>query len=105
MPIHKNEPPSAASFFNSAPVFSNKKAVLERHRHRYEVNPKYVDLLEKNGMVFSGYYMRADKTKLMEYIELPGHPFFIGTQSHPEMKSRLGNPSPFFYGFVKMCGK
>ncbi len=83
----------------------NKKIVLERHRHRYEVNPKYVDLLEKNGMVFSGYYMRADKTKLMEYIELPGHPFFIGTQSHPEMKSRLGNPSPFFYGFVKACLK
>ena len=82
-----------------------KKVVLERHRHRYEVNPKYVDLLEKNGLVFSGYYTRFDKTKLMEYIELPGHPFFIGTQSHPEMKSRLGNPSPFFYGFVKACGK
>jgi CTP synthase len=82
-----------------------KKVVLERHRHRYEVNPKYVDLLEKNGMIFSGYYMRADNTKLMEYIELEKHPFFVGTQAHPEFKSRLGNPSPLFYGFVKACGK
>ncbi len=80
-----------------------KKVVLERHRHRYEVNPKYVDILEKNGLVFSGYYERFDKTKLMEYIELPGHKFYIGTQSHPEFKSRLGNPSPFFYGFLKAC--
>src|SRR3989338_6053802 len=82
-----------------------KKIVLERHRHRYEVNPKYVDLLEKNGLVFSGHYVRGDKTKLMEYIELPGHPYFIGTQAHPEFKSRLGNPSPLFYGFVKACLK
>ena len=82
-----------------------KKTVLERHRHRYEVNPKFVDTLEKNGLVFSGYYMRADNTKLMEYIELQGHPYFISTQSHPEFKSRLGNPSPLFYGFVKACGK
>src|SRR3989344_3133505 len=81
----------------------NKKIVLERHRHRYEVNPKYVDLLERNGMVFSGYYERFDKTKLMEYIELQNHPYFVGTQSHPEFKSRLGNPSPMFYGFVKAC--
>jgi len=82
-----------------------KKIVLERHRHRYEVNPKYVDLLEKNGMIFSGYYERFDKTRLMEYIELHGHPYFIGTQAHPEFKSRLGNPSPLFYGFVKSALK
>ena len=82
-----------------------KKTVLERHRHRYEVNPKFVDLLEKNGLVFSGYYIRSDNTKLMEYIELPKNEYFIGTQSHPEFKSRLGNPSPLFYGFVKACSK
>ena len=82
-----------------------KYVVLERHRHRYEVNPKYIDILEKNGLVFSGYYVRADGTKLMEYIELPENDFFVGTQSHPEMKSRLGNPSPLFYGFVKACTK
>jgi len=83
----------------------NKKTALERHRHRYEVNPKYVDLLENNGLVFSGHHARFDKTKLMEYVELADHPFFVGTQAHPEFKSRLGNPSPLFYGFVKMCGK
>ena len=81
-----------------------KKTVLERHRHRYEVSPKFVDLLEKNGMIFSGHYERADKTKLMEYLELPRQSF-RSTQSHPEFKSRLGNPSPLFYGFVKDCGK
>ena len=82
-----------------------KKTALERHRHRYEVNLKFVDLLEKNGLVFSGYYIRSDNTKLMEYIELPKNEYFIGTQSHPEFKSRLGNPSPLFYGFVKACSK
>ncbi|MBI3035275.1 CTP synthase [Candidatus Woesearchaeota archaeon] len=82
-----------------------KKTVLERHRHRYEVNPRFVDLLEKSGIVFSGHYERFDRTKLMEYIELPNHPFFIGTQAHPEFKSRLGNPSPLFYGFVKNASK
>jgi len=77
-----------------------KKVVLERHRHRYEVNPKFVDLLERNGLIFSGYYIRGDKTKLMEYIEMTGQSF-RGTQGHPEFKSRLGNPSPLFYGFLK----
>jgi len=90
-----------AQAFRIGLLEKGKKVVLERHRHRYEVNPKYVDILEKNGLAFSGYYERFDKTRLMEYIELPGHPFFIGTQSHPEMKSRLGNPSPIFYGFIK----
>ena len=76
-----------------------RKIVLERHRHRYEINPEYVDLLEKKGMIFSGYYLRADSTKLMEYIELGDN--FRATQAHPEFKSRLGNPSPLFLGFVK----
>ena len=82
-----------------------KKVVLERHRHRYEVNPKFIDALENKGLVFSGYHAREDGTKLMEYIELPKNDFFIGTQSHPEFKSRLGNPSPLFFGFVKACMK
>ena len=83
----------------------SKNIVLERHRHRYEVNPKFVDQLEKKGLVFSGYHLREDNTKLMEYIELPNHKSFISTQAHPEFKSRLGNPSPLFYGFVKACAK
>jgi CTP synthase len=83
----------------------NKNVVLERHRHRYEVNPKFVEKLESKGLVFSGYHLRDEKTKLMEYVELPGHPFMISTQAHPEFKSRLGNPSPLFYGFVRACAK
>jgi len=79
----------------------NKNVVFERHRHRYEVNPKFINVLEKNGMTFSGYHTRNDKTKLMEFIELPKLKFFCGTQGHPEFKSRLGNPSPLFYGFVE----
>jgi len=90
-----------AQAFRIGLLEKGKKVVLERHRHRYEVNPKYVDILEKNGLAFSGYYERFDKTRLMEYTELPENDFFVGTQSHPEMKSRLGNPSPIFYGFIK----
>ncbi len=83
----------------------NKNIVLERHRHRYEVNPKFVEELGSRGMVFSGYHLREDNTKLMEYIELPKLRYFMGTQAHPEFKSRLGNPAPLFYGFVKACMK
>jgi len=74
--------------------------VYERHRHRYEVNPLYHQLLQSNGMIFSG--MSPDN-KLVELIELPDHKFFIGTQAHPELKSRLERPSPLFTGFLKAC--
>lgn len=77
--------------------------ILERHRHRYEVNPKYVETLEKAGIKFTGYHVRNDGTKLMEFIELPQHKFFVATQAHPEFKSRLNNPAPLFWGFVKAC--
>ncbi|MCX5921785.1 MAG: CTP synthase [Candidatus Dependentiae bacterium] len=77
--------------------------VSERHRHRYEVNPRYVPALEDKGLSFSGYHVREDGAKLMEFLELPEHPFFIATQAHPEFKSRLGNPNPLFAGFVKAC--
>ena len=78
-----------------------KNVISERHRHRYEVNPKFISILEKKGMVFSGYHVRMDGTKLMEFLELPKLKFFCGTQSHPEFKSRLGNVAPLFIGFVK----
>jgi CTP synthase len=74
--------------------------ISERHRHRYEVNPKYVDILEKNGIVFSG---RSPDGVLMEFMELPNHPFFVGTQGHPEFKSRPMKPSPMFDGLIKAC--
>ncbi|HEX17451.1 MAG TPA: CTP synthetase, partial [Thermoplasmatales archaeon] len=75
-----------------------KDIVYERHRHRYEVNPDYVEILEKNGMVFSG---RSPDGKLMEFLELPDHRFFVATQAHPEFKSRPMKPSPLFDGLIR----
>ena len=79
--------------------------ILERHRHRYEVNPKFIETLEKAGFVFSGFHERTDGTKLMEFGELPKHKFFVGTQAHPEFKSHLTDPSPLFLGFIEACVK
>ncbi len=75
-----------------------KNKVYERHRHRYEVNPDYVEILEKGGLVFSG---RSPDGVLMEFLELPNHPYFVATQAHPEFKSRPMKPSPLFDGFIK----
>lgn len=80
--------------------FYGKDEVWERHRHRYEVNPDYVRVLEDNGLVFSG---KSPDGKLMEFMELNNHPCFIGTQAHPEYKSRFTKPSPFYKGFLKKC--
>ena len=84
-----------------------KKAVIERFRHRYEINPKYIEILEKNGFVFSG---QADERhthgeRVMQIGELPQskHKFFIGTQAHPEFTSRPLRPNPLFNGFIKAC--
>ena len=79
--------------------------VLERHRHRYEVNPEYIKKLTVNGLVFSGHHIRKDGTKLMEFLELPDHPCFIATQGHPEFTSRLGQPNPMFLGFVRAAAE
>lgn len=86
--------------FRCGVILPSENAVVERHRHRYEVAPKYVDLLEEHGLVFSGFHRREDGTKLMEFVELPNHPFFVATQAHPEFKSRLERPAPLFYGLV-----
>ena len=74
--------------------------VSERHRHRYEVNPEYHSILVENGMVFSG---KSRDGRLVEFIELPALRFFVATQAHPELKSRMEMPAPLFYGFVKAC--
>ncbi len=71
--------------------------ISERHRHRYEFNNAYLDQYEKNGMVASGL---NPETGLVEIIELPTHPFFIGSQYHPELKSTVENPHPLFVHFV-----
>lgn len=76
----------------------NKEEVYERHRHRYEVNPDYWDVFTGNGLIFSGV---TEDGQRVEILELPGHPFFMGTQYHPEFKSRPTSPSPIFLGFVK----
>lgn len=77
-----------------------KKIISERHRHRWEVNPEYVEQLEKAGLVFSG--VSPDR-KLMEITELPrsAHPFFLGTQFHPELKSSPLDSHPLFLEFIK----
>jgi CTP synthase len=75
-----------------------KKAITERHRHRYEVNNAYREVLEENGMVFSG---TSPDESLMEVIELPDHPWFVAAQFHPELKSRMIEPHPLFTHLVK----
>ena len=74
--------------------------ISERHRHRYEVNPKFHEILEQNGLLISG---ASPDGKLVEFIEISkeSHPYFIGTQAHPELKSRLEKPAPLFLGLVK----
>jgi len=71
--------------------------VVERHRHRYEFNNEYRKIIQDNGMVISGIYEEKD---LVEIVELPDHPFFIGVQFHPEFKSRLSTGHPLFNNFV-----
>jgi CTP synthase len=78
----------------------SKKIISERHRHRYEVNDAYVAQYEEKGFKVSG---RNPESRLVEMMELDtkAHPFFVGTQAHPEFKSRLGNPAPLFNGFIR----
>jgi CTP synthase len=72
----------------------------ERHRHRYEVNNSYREQIAKQGLVFSG---TSPDGQLVEYVELPRetHPFYVGTQAHPEFKSRPTRPNPMFFGLIK----
>jgi len=77
-----------------------KRKIEERHRHRYEVNPEYIEALQENGLVFSG---KSPDGMLMEIAELPRdkHPFFLGTQFHPEFQSHPFGPHPVFSEFIK----
>jgi len=81
-----------------------KSSISERHRHRYEVNPAYISRLERKGIIFSG---TSPDRRLMEIMELPRdkHPFFLGTQFHPELKSRPLTPHPLFREFIKAAIK
>lgn len=75
----------------------NQTIVYERHRHRYEVNPDYHTVLSENGLVFSG--LSPDK-RLVEFIEISEHPFFVATQAHPEFNSSIETPHPLFLGLI-----
>ena len=72
--------------------------ISERHRHRYEFNNEFGDILERKGLVVSGTSPSGD---LVEIIELKEHPWFLGCQFHPEFKSRPMNPHPLFREFIK----
>jgi len=81
-----------------------KKEISERHRHRWEVNPDYIEQIEKGGLVFSG---KSADGRLMEIAELPKskHPFFLATQFHPEFKSTPLESHPLFFGFISAAKK
>ena len=78
-------------------LHSKAKTIRKRFRHRYEVDPQYIDTLEKAGLVFSG---KAPKYPIMQILEIPSHPFFMGTQSHPCLTSRPLKLEPMFVGLV-----
>ncbi|MEX2550232.1 MAG: CTP synthase [Nitriliruptoraceae bacterium] len=79
-------------------LYLDEPVIYERHRHRFEVNNRYRAPLEEAGMVFSG--LSPDE-RLVEFIELPDHPFFVATQAHPELRSRPNRPHPLFFGLVR----
>ena len=83
-------------------LYGDKDNISERHRHRYEVNPEFIEKLESHGLVFSG---RSPDRKLMEFMELPSNTFHVGTQAHPEFKSRPLRPAPLFDGLIKAAIK
>lgn len=81
-------------------IYEGEEVIRERHRHRWEVNNDYIPQLEQAGLVFSGF---APDTDLVEFVELPreSHPFFVGTQAHPEFRSRPMRPHPLYVEFIK----
>ena len=82
--------------------FGKADSVRMRFRHRYEVDPRYIDQLEEAGMIFSG---KAPNQPIMQILEIPTHPFFMGTQAHPCLTSRPLQPSPMFIGLVAAAAK
>jgi CTP synthase len=76
--------------------------ITERHRHRYEFNSEYLQQFTDAGMLASG---TNPQTGLVEIVEIPTHPFFIGVQYHPELKSSVENPAPLFVGFIGAAKK
>jgi CTP synthase len=81
----------------AATAYGEEPVVFERHRHRYEVNPEYHEVLRRHGLRFSG---SSPDGRLVEIIELDDHPFFVAGQFHPELKSRPTRPHPLYRDFV-----
>ena len=81
-----------------AAAYGNAELIYERHRHRFEVANSYREALEEAGMMLAG---QSPDERLVEIIELKGHPWFVASQFHPEFKSRPEKPHPLFAGFVK----
>ena len=79
-----------------------RETIHERHRHRYEVNNDFRKTLTEHGMKLCG---KSPDGRIIEMIELPGHPWFVATQAHPELKSRPNRPHPLFLGFVSAALK
>jgi CTP synthase len=83
-------------------LYGGANHVDERHRHRYEVNPELIEQIESAGLRYVG---KDETGQRCEIMELDDHPYFVGTQYHPEFKSRPGRPSPPFLGLMKAaCG-
>ncbi|MBI4131831.1 MAG: gamma-glutamyl-gamma-aminobutyrate hydrolase family protein, partial [Nitrosarchaeum sp.] len=80
----------------------NADTISKRHRHRYEINKKYIPEFEKNGLIFSA---ESDGGKRMEMLEIPSHKFYLGVQFHPEFNSRPGYPEQVFEAFVKAASQ
>lgn len=79
-------------------AYGNDEVYYERHRHRYEANPKYKEALENAGMIISG-----QSNGLIEAVELKEHPWFVGVQFHPEFTSHLETPNPIILEFVRQA--
>ena len=80
----------------------NTKDIKERHRHRFEFNSKYLTDFESNGMMATG---KNPETGLVEVVEVPSHPWFVGAQFHPEYKSTVEQPHPLFIAFIQAAIK
>ena len=90
----------AHRLYQGSRLMDGRGTIRERFRHRYELNPDYRAVLEEHGLVFSGW---APNQPIMQILELPDHPFFVGVQYHPEFTSRPMAPNPLFTGFVEAC--
>ncbi len=83
-------------------MYGREESVQEIHRHRYEINNRFIPALERKGVVVSGLNVERNLVEMIE-LDRKKHPFFVATQAHPEFKSKFLEPAPLFYGFIKAC--